>query len=33
MLSKDILTVPDNEIPSAKVLYTIVGGKVRYSGT
>jgi len=33
VLSKDILTVPDNEIPSAKVLYTIVGGKVRYSGT
>ena len=33
VLSKDILTVPDNEIPSAKVLYTIVGGKVLYSGT
>jgi predicted amidohydrolase YtcJ len=32
VLSKDILTVPDNEIPSAKVLYTIVGGKVLYSG-
>jgi hypothetical protein len=30
VLSKDILTVPDNEIPSAKVLYTIVGGKVLY---
>jgi hypothetical protein len=32
VLSKDILTVPDNEIPSAKVLYTIVGGKVLYAG-
>ena len=31
VLSKDILTVPDNEIPSAKVLYTIVGGKVLYA--
>ncbi len=32
VLSKDILTVPDNEILSAKVLYTIVGGKVLYAG-
>jgi predicted amidohydrolase YtcJ len=31
VLSKDILTVPDNEILSAKVLYTIVGGKVLYT--
>jgi len=30
VLSKDILTVPDAEILDAKVLYTIVGGKVRY---
>ena len=30
VLSKDILTVPDDEIRSAKVLYTIVGGKVLY---
>ena len=30
VLSKDILTVPDDEIPTAKVTYTIVGGKVRY---
>ena len=30
VLSKDILSVPDNEILSAKVLYTIVGGKVLY---
>lgn len=31
VLSKDILTVPDGEIPDTTVLYTIVGGKVRYT--
>jgi predicted amidohydrolase YtcJ len=30
VLSKDILKVPEDEIPSAKVVYTIVGGKVLY---
>jgi predicted amidohydrolase YtcJ len=30
VLSKDILTVPPNEIREARVLYTIVGGKVLY---
>jgi predicted amidohydrolase YtcJ len=30
VLSKDILEVPEDEIPSAKVDYTIVGGKVLY---
>ena len=30
ILSKDILSVPEDEIPTAKVAYTIVGGKVRY---
>ncbi|HTW67656.1 MAG TPA: amidohydrolase [Bryobacteraceae bacterium] len=30
VLSKDILTVPESEIQSAKVDYTIVGGKVMY---
>ena len=30
MLSKDIMTIPEDEIPSARVVYTIVGGKVRY---
>jgi predicted amidohydrolase YtcJ len=30
ILSKDIMTIPEGEIPSAQVLYTIVGGKVRY---
>lgn len=30
VFSKDILTVPEQEIPTARVLYTIVGGKVEY---
>ena len=30
VLSKDILTIPEDQIPTAKVIYTIVGGKVRY---
>jgi len=30
VLSKDILTMPEDEIPTAHVVYTIVGGKVRY---
>jgi predicted amidohydrolase YtcJ len=30
VLSKDILTVPAEEIPQAKVLYTIVGGEILY---
>ncbi|HVL68053.1 MAG TPA: amidohydrolase [Vicinamibacterales bacterium] len=30
VLTKDILTIPEDEIPTAKVAYTIVGGKVRY---
>jgi predicted amidohydrolase YtcJ len=30
VLSKDIMTIPAEEIPQAKVLYTIVGGKIRY---
>jgi predicted amidohydrolase YtcJ len=30
VLSKDILTVPEDQIRSAEVRYTIVGGKVRY---
>lgn len=28
VLSKDILTVPEDEIPTTKVTRTIVGGKV-----
>jgi len=30
VLTKDILTIPEDQIPTAKVAYTIVGGKVRY---
>jgi predicted amidohydrolase YtcJ len=30
VLSKDILTIPEQEIPSTEVLYTIVGGEVKY---
>jgi predicted amidohydrolase YtcJ len=30
VLSKDILTVPEDEIPTAQVMYTVVGGKVVY---
>jgi predicted amidohydrolase YtcJ len=30
VLSKDILTIPEAEIPSAEVVYTIVGGRVLY---
>jgi predicted amidohydrolase YtcJ len=30
VLSQDIMTIPEAEIPKTQVLYTIVGGKVRY---
>jgi hypothetical protein len=30
VLSKDILTIPEDQIPTAKVAYTIVGGRVMY---
>lgn len=30
ILSKDILTVPEDDIASAKIVYSIVGGKVAY---
>lgn len=30
VLSRDILTIPEDEIPSTQVVYTIVGGKVMY---
>ncbi len=32
VLSKDIMTIPEDQIPSTEVLYTIVGGKVQYAG-
>ena len=31
VLSKDIMTIPEDQIPTAQVLYTIVGGQVQYS--
>ena len=30
VLSRDILTCPEDDIPGTEVLYTIVGGKVLY---
>jgi hypothetical protein len=30
ILSRDILTIPDDEIPETEVLYTIVGGRIMY---
>ncbi|MEJ2545784.1 MAG: amidohydrolase family protein, partial [Calditrichaceae bacterium] len=30
VLSKDILTIPDEQIRQTKVLYTILGGKIKY---
>ncbi|MGD8700024.1 MAG: amidohydrolase [Gemmatimonadales bacterium] len=30
VLSRDILTIPEDEIPTADIVYTIVGGKVMY---
>jgi predicted amidohydrolase YtcJ len=30
VLTKDIMTIPEDEIQSATVAYTIVGGKVVY---
>ena len=32
VLSKDILTIPEAEIPTTEVVYTIVGGEVKYRG-
>ena len=30
VLSKDIMTIPEDEIPTAEVVYTIVGGEIMY---
>ena len=30
VLTRDIMSLPDNDIPSTEVAYTIVGGKVMY---
>jgi len=32
VFSKDLLTVPEQEIPTTKILYTVVGGQVAYEG-
>ena len=31
VLSKNILTIPEDEIPTARVVYTIVGGRIAFS--
>ena len=33
VLSRDIMTIPEDEIPATDVVYTIVGGKVMYDRT
>ncbi len=32
VFSKDLMTIPEDQIPTARVLYTIVGGRVQYDG-
>jgi predicted amidohydrolase YtcJ len=32
VFSKDLMTIPEREIPSTQILYTIVGGQVQYTG-
>ena len=32
VLSQDIMTIPEEDIPATEVAYTIIGGEVRYSG-
>lgn len=31
VLSTDIMTIPEDQIPTARVVYTIVGGRIRYA--
>jgi predicted amidohydrolase YtcJ len=33
VFSKDLMTIPEDQIPSVQVLYTIVGGKVQYTAS
>jgi VWFA-related protein len=33
VLSRDIMTIPEDEIPATDVVYTIVGGKIRFDRT
>ncbi len=30
VLSKDLMTIPDDEIRTTEVVYTIIGGEVKY---
>ncbi len=32
-LSKDIMTIPEDEIPTTEVVYTILGGSVAYDAS
>jgi predicted amidohydrolase YtcJ len=32
VFSKDLMTLPEDQIPSTRILYTIVGGRVQYTG-
>jgi predicted amidohydrolase YtcJ len=33
VLSRDIMTIPEDDILSTDIVYTIVGGRVRYDKT
>ena len=33
VLSRDIMTIPEDEIPATDVVYTIVGGKIAFDHT
>lgn len=33
ILSRDIMSIPEEEIPDVRVLYTIIGGDIRYSAS
>jgi predicted amidohydrolase YtcJ len=33
VFSKDLMTIAEDQIPSTKILYTIVGGKVQFDGS
>jgi hypothetical protein len=33
VLSRDILTIPEDEIPATDVVYTIVGGRIAFDRT
>lgn len=33
VLSRDILSIPEDEIPGTQIVYTIIGGKIRFPFT